>query len=303
MPDAAMIAASADRAEIAGARVAARPHPPLDQAHGLRQLFSGHRVRFVPVVSNPHIAVGGLMLERLCSAFAAHGARCLVVDAAERAAAADAAALLDLAAAIEHLSPQVAYLAARGLPARCIDSEGFTSAFLDALVDAIADPAGEIDVVLVHAPAADMCRLFSRHDPRHAARREVYPLLLCDDRPSSVTHAYGALKLLAQRASLLVHDVLLGAPPSSPRAARIADQLAACAELYLHATVRHALRIDPAADVNEPTAPELRRWAQQWLNSPGISPSLSAAPRPLLAAGVSLDARLDSGVPRPELMN
>ena len=57
--------------------VASLPVPrvaPLDQAHGLRQLFSGHRVRFVPVVSNPHIGFGGLMLERLCSAFGAHGA-------------------------------------------------------------------------------------------------------------------------------------------------------------------------------------------------------------------------------------
>ncbi len=253
---------------------------PLDQAHGLRQLFSGHRVRFVPVVSNPHIGFGGLMLERLCSAFGGHGARTLVVDAGERAAAADPAVLSDLAAAIEHLSTHVAYLPARGLPARCIDADGFTSAFLDCIVDA----TGEIDVVLVHASAADLCRMFSRHDPRHAARREVYPLLLCDDRPTSVTHAYGALKLLAQRASLLVHDVLLGAAPDSPRAPRIADQLASCAELYLHATVRHAMRIDPAADASEPAPPELRRWAQQWLNSPG----LSASTRPIASPSAVL---------------
>jgi flagellar biosynthesis protein FlhG len=280
------------------AAVVSSPPPhlqPLDQAHGLRQLFSGRRVRFVPVVSNPHIAFGGLMLERLCSAFGAHGARTLVVDAGERAAQADAAVLVDLAVAIEHLSPQVAYLAARGLLSRCVDADGFTSAFLDCVVDA----TGEIDVVLVHAPAADLCRLFSRHDPRHAARRESYPLLLCDDRPTSVTHAYGALKLLAQRAALLVHDVLLGATPASPRAVRICDQLASCAELYLHATVRHALRIDPAAEANEPATPELRRWAQQWLNSPG----LTAAARPLHGPNASSSARMRHTAPHPELMN
>jgi hypothetical protein len=255
-------------AGVTPSAAAARPLP-LDQAHGLRQLFSGHRVRFVPVVCNPHIGFGGLLLERLCSAFGAHGARTLVVDAGERAAAPDAGVLVDLAVAIEHLSPNVAYLSARGLAARCIDAEGFTSAFIDALVDA----TGEIDVVLMHASAAELCRMFSRHDPRHAARREVYPLLLCDDRPSSVTHAYGALKLLAQRAALTVHDVLLGAAADSPRAGRIADRLAACAELYLHATVRHALRIDPAAPAGEPAPPELRRWAQHWLNSPGLRAS------------------------------
>ncbi len=283
MPEATLSAAAGVDAPAPLVHPMARPRP-LDQAHGLRQLFSGHRVRFVPVVSNPHVGFGGLMLERLCSAFGAHGARTLVVDAAERAAPADAGVLIDLAAAIEHLSPQVAYLAARGLPARCIDAEGFTSAFLDC----VGDATGEIDVVLVHAPAADLCRLFSRHDPRHAARREVYPLLLCDDRPTSVTHAYGALKLLAQRALLRVHDVLLGAAPDSPRAARIADQLAACAELYLHATVRHALRIDPAAQAHDAAPADLLRWAQQWLNSPGVSP----APRPLQAQSASSNSAL-----------
>jgi len=252
---------------------------PLDQAHGLRQLFSGSRTRFVPVVSNPHIEFGGLMLERLCSAFAAHGARTLVVDAGERAATASADVLVDLAAGIEHLSPQVAYLAARGLAAHCIDADGYTSAFLDCLVDA----TGEIDVVLVHAPATELSRLFSRQDPRHAGRREVYPLLLCDDRPRSVTHAYGALKLLAQRATLLVHDLLLAAAPDSPRAPRIADQLAACAELYMQATVRHALRIDPGVAASQATPPELRRWAQQWLNSPGVA----VVRRPLATPGAA----------------
>ncbi|MFZ2649241.1 MAG: flagellar biosynthesis protein [Burkholderiaceae bacterium] len=252
---------------------------PLDQAHGLRQLFSGHRVRFVPVVSNPHIDFSGLLLERLCTAFGAHGARCLVVDAAERAAQAEAATLVDLASGIEYLSPQVAYLAARGLPGRCIDAEGFTSAFLDAILDA----TGEIDVVLVHAPAADQCRLFSRDDPRHAARHDVYPLLLCDDRPTSVTHAYAALKLLAQRAKLLVHDALLGAAPDSPRAARVADQLASCADLYLQATLRQALRIDPGCDASEPAPSELRRWAERWLNSPGLSAALRPLGNPLSA--------------------
>lgn len=253
---------------------------PLDQAHGLRQLFSGHRARFVPVVSNPHIGIGGLLLERLCTAFSTQGARTLVIDAGERSTLADTAVLVDLASAIEQLSPRVAYLAARGLPQRCIDAEGFTSAFLDC----VSDATGDIDVAIVHAPGADLCRMFARHDPRHAATGAVYPLLLCDDRPTSVTHAYGALKILAQRAGLLVHDVLLGAAPESPRAARIADRLAACAELYLRATVRHAMRLDPSAHASEPAPPDLQRWAQQWLSSPG----LSEATRPLGPSGAAV---------------
>ena len=57
---------------------------PLDQAHGLRRLFAHARVRFVPVASNPHVAFGGVMLERLCTALGEHGKHTLVVDAAER---------------------------------------------------------------------------------------------------------------------------------------------------------------------------------------------------------------------------
>ena len=46
---------------------------PLDQADGLRRLFAHARTCVVPVVSNPHMAFGGAMLERLCSAFAEQG--------------------------------------------------------------------------------------------------------------------------------------------------------------------------------------------------------------------------------------
>ena len=60
---------------------------PSDQAQGLRRLFAHSRVRFVPVVANPHVAFGGLMLERLATGFAERGVHTLVVDASDRAAA------------------------------------------------------------------------------------------------------------------------------------------------------------------------------------------------------------------------
>src|SRR5690242_19589737 len=109
---------------------------PLDQAHGLRQLFAHARVLFVPVVSNPHVAFGGVMLERLCTAFGEHGKHTLVIDAAERAGEASERARIDLADAIERLSPQVSYLAARGLPLRHVDASGSTASFLQAAADA-----------------------------------------------------------------------------------------------------------------------------------------------------------------------
>ena len=228
---------------------------PQDQADGLRRMFVRSRVRFVPVVSNPHVAFGGVLLERLCTAFAEHGKRTLVVDASERAAEPSDLALVDLAACVETLSPAVAYLAARGLPLRHVDVTGSTAAFLDV----VADAAPRAEVVLLHAPATDLCRLFAR------SKDAVRPLLLADDRPASVTHAYAALKLLTQRAGLMVHDLLLGAAPHSPRAERIAQQLASCADLFLGAVLRDWARVDPASDACEPPTPALRRLAAELL--------------------------------------
>ena len=235
---------------------------PLDQADGLRRMFSGSRVRFVPVVSNPHLSFGGLMLERLCSAFGEHGVHTVVVDASERAQPAGEMALIELSECLEPLSERVSYLAARGLPLRFVDTHGFTSPFLETIVNAA--PQG--DVVLVHAPAIDLCRMFSRRDPRHATRDDMRPLFLADDRPASVTHAYAAMKLLTQRAGLVVHDLLLGAAPRSPRASRIAAQLATCADTFLGAAVRDSMQIDPSADAAEQISPALRRWAFDWLS-------------------------------------
>jgi len=232
---------------------------PLDQADGLRRLFAHARVCVVPVVSNPNVAFGGVMLERLCTAFAEHGKHTLVVDAAERANAHSEMALLDLAECIEPLSAQVSYLAARGLPLRFVDAAGSTASFLQAVTQA----APHCDVVLVHASASELCRLFARS----AEPERVRPLLLADDRPASVTHAYAAMKLLTQRAGLVVHDLLLGAAPQSPRSERIAMQIATCADDFLGAVLRDWVRIDPACDATELPSPELRRLVREQLRS------------------------------------
>jgi NAD(P)-dependent dehydrogenase (short-subunit alcohol dehydrogenase family) len=250
---------------------------PLDQADGLRRLFAHARVRLVPVVSNPFVAFGGVMLERLCTAFAEHGKRTLVVDAAERASEPSEMALLDLAECIEPLSAQVSYLAARGLPLRFVDSTGSTASFLQAVIQA----APHCDVVLVHASASDLCRLFARGGDVDRER----PLLLADDRPASVTHAYAAMKLLTQRAGLVVFDLLLGAARQSPRSERIAMQLATCADDFLGAVLRDWVRIDPASDATEAPTPDLRRLVREQLGSPHGDAVQALAPRAMARAG------------------
>lgn len=226
---------------------------PLDQADGLRRLFGQSRMRFVPVVSNPNMAFAGAMLERLCTAFNELGLRTLVIDASERAPAPGELAVLDIAECIEPLCSQVSYLAARGLPLRFVDTHGSTGAMLQA----VADSAADFEVAVVHASASELCRLF--------LRRSVRPLLLADDRPDSVTHAYAAMKLMTQRAGFMVYELLLGAADDSPRADRIVERLASCADDFLGAVLRDSAHVDPACDATEPAPPELIRLARELL--------------------------------------
>ncbi len=228
-----------------------------DQADGLRQMFAGACARFVPVVSNPHVAFGGVMLERLCTSFAERGARVLVVDAAERASTPGEMAMIELGQCVERLSPQVAYLAARGLPIRFVDARGSTHGFLERAAEA----APGCDVVLVHADAKELCRMFAhgRRGQEADAACAPCPIVIADDRPESVTHAYVSMKLLAQRAGLVVSDLLLGAAPHSPRADRIAAKLAGCADNFFAGVLRDWARIDPAGDPGEAPSDSLRR--------------------------------------------
>ena len=250
-----MLAAIFDPHAFMTPELRSRPHL-LDQAHGLRQRFALAGTRFIPVVSNPHLAFGGVMLERLCSAFGERGRHSLVIDAGESAPAASEMIDVALADCVETLSSQVSYLAARGAPLRHVDARGSTAGFLRAAADAVP----EANVVLVHAPASELCRLFMRSEAR--------PLLLADDRPSSVTHAYTAMKLLTQRAGLVVYDLLLCAAPTSPRTERIAMQLSTCADDFLGAVLRDWMQIDPATDVGEVATAGLSRWVAGVLQSP-----------------------------------
>jgi len=216
-----------------------RMEAPVDQAAGLRRMFSSRTLRFIPVVSNPFVAFGGVLIERLCAALEVLQLETLVVDASERGAPPQELSSFDLREGVEPLSPYVSYLAARGLPVRWVDSRGSTRLFLDA----VAEAAPDVQVVLVHGSAIEMARLFGRGDNGLSRPR---PVLLCDDRSEAMTHAYAAMKVLAQRADWLAHDLLLCAPPASSHSRFVAERLAHCADLFLGG-VQHAwAQIDPA---------------------------------------------------------
>jgi flagellar biosynthesis protein FlhG len=242
---------------------------PADQAHGLRRLFGGALVRHIALVANPHVAFDSVVLERLTTTLAGMGLNTLVVDAADSSPAPCELAALDLRAGIEPLSERVSYLAARGLPLAHVDTRGSSAHLLDRLQAA----APQCSVLLVHASASDLCRLY--------ARRSLRPLLLAADLPESLTHAYASMKLLAQRCGWMSADLLLAAPAATPRAALIAQRLASCADTFLGASLREWLAIDPASDVRDEPSDALRALvaAQLRLGDDEVPPPLHAAPR------------------------
>lgn len=215
---------------------ASRP-APLDQAQGLRRLFAGSRQRVIPLAANPHVAFAGVVIDHLTAALVARGHRVLVVDAADGSPAAHEMARLDLGAGIENLSPQVGYLAARGLPLAHVDTRGSAAGFLDA----IANAAPKADAVLLHANVSDLARMFQR--------RAARPVLLGADHPESIKHAYAACKLLAQRCQLMTFDLVIAADGSSRRVPNIAASLASCADGFLGALLHDWAVIDPASEV------------------------------------------------------
>ena len=112
-------------------------------------------------------------------------------------------------------------------------------------------------------------------------------MLLADDHPASVTHAYAAMKLLALRARLMVFHLMLGAAPTSPRASRIAEQLATCADTFLVALLHDWALVDPASHAAEAPPPGLQRLARTMLMPAPIASTVSFSPlKPPGSAGI-----------------
>jgi flagellar biosynthesis protein FlhG len=249
---------------------------PLDQAEGLRRLFAGQAEPWLlPLVANPHVAFGGVVLDRLATLLARQGRRVLVVDAAANAPAPDAMAALDLAACVEPLAPGVAYLPARGLPRAHVDTRGSGARFIDVLTQAVPQAA----VLLLHAEAPDLARMLQR--------RAVRPLLLAADHALSLQHAYGSAKLLAQRCQLMTCDLLLAGPASGARAEQLRGTLASCLDRFIGVLLHDMAVVDPAGapDDDQPLQ-QLLAAQQRMAGAPAADPvpagwPLAAARPPL----------------------
>lgn len=214
--------------------------PPVDQAHGLRRMFATRVLRFVPVVASPESRCGGMVLERLCTAFESFGLRTLVVDASPQARAPGELVAFDVAEGIEELSPHVSYMPARGLPLRFADARGSCAGLLDALADA----APQCDVVILHASASELARVMATRAGDGANLPNVRPLVYTNDLAEGLTQAYAAVKVLAQRGGWMSYDLLVAAPMHSTQAQAVADRLARCADDFLGVAQRLAVQLD-----------------------------------------------------------
>jgi hypothetical protein len=260
-----------------------RSPPPTDQADGLRRMFAAARATVVPVVANPHVEHHGAVLARLAGVFAEQGLNTLVVDAADTAPEPGELAFIDLGACVEPLSPQLAYLAARGLPMQHVDTRGSCASFIPRMVNVVYD----VDVVVIHAEA----RVLSRMLGEQALR----PVLLASGASESLTHAYAALKLLVQRLGLMSFDLVM--PTSKgrgPTPVQIARRLADCADRFLGAAMHDSVSIDPAMAFGEASGPALMRLAAAQLSIPAPTTTAPARtwtpPRPAAAPSSYLSA-------------
>ncbi len=251
-----------------------RSSPPRDQAHGLRQRFAAAPLCVVPLVHNPLVDGTGVVMERLCAALAALGHRTLVVDAADSATRAHPLAPVDLVACVEPLSADVAYLAAGGLAMQFLDNRATLAGFIDALRTAAAAPAVRADVLLLHAGALDLRRMFAGATPR--------PLLLAGSRPDSLTHAYTSMKLLSQRLGALAYDLVVAGDVSVRRARGMGERLADCADHFLGAALRRVAVVDPTAPPSTPLGADLTALVAERLH--GERTSLESLPLAALPA-------------------
>lgn len=181
----------------------------LDQAAGLRRQCQGQWVRVLGIVSNPAAPWSGVMLELVTDALSSLGHHTLLVDGSETAGPPNSWARIDLRWAVQQRHAHYAYLAARGF-LREQRSLGKPAAQLRS---ELADAAPQADVVVVHAPAEELCALLQG--------MPWSPLILADASPKSLAHALVSLQRLGTPNSgsfdLLLHT--LGDPSLAYRKA------------------------------------------------------------------------------------
>ena len=157
----------------------------------------------------------------------------------------------------------------------------------ESLLDALADASPQSDVVLIHAPANELVRIFSQR----ARASNLRPLLFCNDLAEGLTDAYTAIKTITQRGHWMAYDLIVCASARSQQADEVGRRLAQCADNFLGAAQRRCLRLDPHESAIVDPNPEFMELAAGLLQCAWVQTLGDTAFDHLVSPGAALPSR------------
>lgn len=266
--------------------------PAVDQASGLRRLFTPAAPRWLPIVASGEGVGHSTVVAWLAVALADAGVRVLVIDGArgrvarmlgdDRPAVRRANGLLELLAG-ERGFDEVAVSGGEGwavLPAGEDLAELIAGGYdVAALEEALAATSADFDLVLILAEAATLGPLF--------AGREARALVLATPTAEAVTAAYSAMKALAVEHGFAAFHLAINRSASPEEAERVGERLRGCAERFLKKATRLAAALPYDRGLAEGRATpgpfaaaikQLAAHASAWAWSPAAIPARGVQP-------------------------
>jgi flagellar biosynthesis protein FlhG len=228
----------------------------VDQAAGLRRLFSARSVRFIPVVANPFVADQVALAERLCAALEDLRLYTLLVDASGNGSSRHrtGGGSHGLASRIDVLTDRIA----------CLPMPEWTTSAAPGGLQALTEAAPLSQAVLVLGSATMLTALFG---PAGRILSRPRPIVICDARDTSIRHAYGQLKTLAGASDWRDYDVLMSADEGDPAAWHVPGRLAQCAERFLGGVMHDCVSMAPSTPVTLRSAELLAEFMESSLDA------------------------------------
>lgn len=246
----------------------------MDQASGLRRLFSREQIRFVPVVAHPYVARSSVLMEQLCEAVRSPDLGTLAVDASRTAGANVYQSRNRSRLASERLAPSLGYL-----DTEVVDTQPAVPHLqqpAQAFLHEVAETMPDADVVLVHGAPPDLVRLFNRHGSGSHAPRFV---LLCGDDTPDEPSSYATLKRFVARGSVAAHKLMAGALQRARTSVATATRMARDARHVLRRLQHHAGQAVPMRPDGDAGLPAMYRLTEDLLSPAWVlEPPACASP-------------------------
>lgn len=249
----------------------------MDQASGLRRLFSREQIRFVPVVAHPYVARSSVLMDQLCEAVRSLNLSALAVDASRTAGGNVYPPRNRSRLASERLAPGLGYL-----DIEVVDTQPAGPRLqqpAQAFLHEVAETMPDADVVLVHGAPPDLVRLFNRHGNGTHAPRFV---LLCGNDAPDDPSSYTTLKRFVARGSVAAHKLMAGALQRTRAGVITAIRMVRSAQHVLRWLQHHAGQAAPMHPDGDAGLPVMYRLTEDllspaWVLEPPARASAAAA--------------------------